>query len=108
MQLLFAVLVLFTFSLPACLCPSTPISKAEADAYTFKSLTKFCSWHSCNASDFKVAEAREKVVVGGSEEYLAWLYTYKAHAASGTEQTVIIMLDYCGGTEISSSGFENK
>lgn len=108
MQFLFAVLVLFTFSLTACLCPSTPIPKAEADAYTSKSLTKFCSWNNCNASDFKIAEAREKVAVGGSDEYLAWLYTYKARAASGKEQTVIIMLDYCGGTEISSQGFEEK
>jgi len=108
MQLLFTVLVLFTFSLPACLCPSTPIPKTEADAYTVKALRKFCSWHNCNASDFKVDEARERVAVGGSDEYLAWLYTYKNRTSNGVKQTVIIMLDYCGGTEISSQGFEDK
>jgi hypothetical protein len=108
MQFLFTALVLFIFSLPACLCPSTPIPKAEADAYTLKALTRFCKFENCNASNFKVEEAKERVAVGGSDEYLAWLYTYEARAASGKKQTVIIMLDYCGGTEISSQGFEEK
>jgi hypothetical protein len=109
MQLLFTVLILFVFSLPSCLCSSTPIPKAEADAYTFKALTRFCSRNNCNASDFEVYQAMERVEVGNSGgEYLAWLYHYKNRTANGVEQIVTIMLDYCGGTEISSSGFERK
>jgi hypothetical protein len=101
MQVFLLSLILFTLSLPGCFCSQQPIPKIEADADALKALTRFCKTHKCNVSDFKVTDAREKVAVGGSNEYLAWMYDYRGRDVNGVDYTVRIMIDYCGGTEIS-------